>query len=54
MLTAELANFTTKVTNIIREASEKAAESAFNTTYEPPELISHLNENGGIPRFLSL
>lgn len=54
MLTAELTNFTTKITNIIRKASEKAAESAFNTTYEPPELISHLNENGGIPSQASL
>lgn len=54
MLTAELTNFTKKVTNIIKEASEKAAETAFNTTYEPPELSSHLNENGGMPSQASL
>ena len=49
MLTAELTKFTKDINDIIREASEKAAETAFNTTYEPPELSSHLNDEGGMP-----
>lgn len=54
MLTAELTKFTKDVTDIIREASEKAAETAFNTTYEPPEVNSHLNDDGGMPSQASL